>query len=468
MAIADPIQHVIVLMMENASYDRMLGTLSGSIPGLDGVDPAHAQSNPDFPSGLLVVQAPTTARTMNPDPEHDLDDVLRQLTGPCEGFVSDFAQQYPQSSPQERAEIMGYYANGTLPALQTLAAQFGVCDRWYSSLPGPTWPNRFFVHSGTSLGHVDMPDGIFQPAIHLYDQTTVYDLLSDAGISWAIYFGDFAQSLVMTHQLTHLKNYHKMDQFFVDSAGAEEAFPQYTFIEPAYFGSAQNDQHPPSDVLRGELLIAQVYNALRANEALWANSLLVVLYDEHGGFYDHVDPATAGPAVPPDGHTKTFAFNVYGVRVPAVLVSPWIDPDPIHDVFDHTSLLAYVTRKWDLDQYGHLSTRVDAANSFSPYLQQRQTPRTNTPTALAQPQVIANDPSAPLNANQRALVGFSRFLETKTADAATGSGKDVTQVFQEIGERLVKSMSPNGSPAEAAVSRLDAFLEASRTQQAKS
>jgi phospholipase C len=461
MAIQDPIEHVIVLMLENASFDRMLGAM----PGVDGVDPAHPQSNPDYPLALPpVVQAPTTERTMNQDPEHDLDDVLRQLNGPLQGFISDFAQQYPQSLEPERAEVMGYYTTATLTVLPALAAQFGVCDRWFSSLPGPTWPNRFFVHSGTSLGHVDMPEGVFQPGIHLYDQTTVYDLLSAAGKSWAIYYGDFPQSLVMTHQLGHLDHYHPMDKFFQDVAGAETAFPQYSFIEPSYFGKAQNDQHPPSDVLRGELLIAQVYNALRANESLWEKSLLVVLYDEHGGFYDHVYPPAA---VPPDGNTKTFAFNLYGLRVPAVLISPWIDPGTIHDVFDHTSLLAYVTKKWDLDRFGHLSNRVDAASTFVEYLQKRPAFRPNVLPKIAEPAVLENDLSAPLNMNQKALIGFSRFLELKTADAAQAGGGNVSKVFQEIGERLVQSMQTVDGHGQAAVDRLDAFLEASRTQQAK-
>jgi phospholipase C len=451
-AAADPIRHVIVLMMENASFDRMLGTL----PGVDGVNLAHLKSNPDYPSTLpAVIQAPTEARTMSPDPEHDLDDVLRQLIGPEEGFVSDFAQQYPQSTPQERAEIMGFYGGDSLPVIHALAGQFAVCDRWFSSLPGPTWPNRFFAHSGTSLGHVDMPEGVFQPAIHLYDQTTVYELLGKAGISWSIYYGDFPQSLVMTHQLKHLDHYHKMDQFFADAAGAEGAFPQYSFIEPSYFGSAQNDQHPPSDILRGELLIAQVYNALRANEPLWQSSLLVVLYDEHGGFYDHVDPP---PAIPPDENTKHFAFNIYGVRVPAVLVSPWIDPGVISDTFDHTSLLAYVMQKWNVP--GHLSNRVDAANTFAKFLTERDTVRSNVLPSIPEPAVLDNDLSAPLNMNQRSLVGFSRFLESKTADATQTRGGDVKQVFEEIGERLVNSMKAAGGHAEAAVDRLEAFLKA--------
>src|SRR5207249_6714571 len=134
--------------------------------------------------------------------------------GPNLGFVKNYQRHYAQSVAADWAEVMAYYGNGTLPVLHALAQAFVVCDRWFSSMPGPTWPNRFFVHSGTSLGHVDMPEGMFHPGIHLYNQPTVYQRLSEKGISWKIYFGDVPQSLVLTHQLKHPKSYHHHDQFF--------------------------------------------------------------------------------------------------------------------------------------------------------------------------------------------------------------------------------------------------------------
>jgi len=404
--------------MENNSFDRFLG----SIPGVDGVDPSNPRTNPDYPGGAPVPQAPTTTRTMPDDPEHDLDDVLDQTDGPCMGFVRDFAQHYPQAGAGERSEIMAYYSRGTLPVLHTLAESFAVCDRWFSSLPGPTWPNRFFVHSGTSLGHVKMPAGVFEPNLHIYDQPTVYQRMSEQRIDWAIYYGDFPQSLVMTQQLLHLDRYHPMARFFADAAGQAERFPQYAFIEPCYFGAAQNDQHPPSDIFAGEALIAQVYNALRANAGLWQTTLFAILYDEHGGFYDHVPPPAA---VPPDGNTGEFAFNRYGVRVPAILISPWIDKQAIHDVFDHTSLLKYATDKWEL---GPLGARVASARSFGGYLS-RPDARQDTPDALPVPAVNPNPATAGLNLNQSGLVAFSRFLETKISAAAG----DSDSVLREIG-----------------------------------
>ncbi len=440
----DPVEHIVVLMLENNSFDRMLG----SLPGVEGVDPANLKTNPDYPSGAPVSERPTSARSMPSDPEHELDDVLDQINGPCDGFVRDFAQHFPQTGLEQRSEIMAFYDRGALPVLHTLAESFAICDHWFSSLPGPTWPNRFFVHSGTSLGHVKMPNGIFQPNLHLYDQPTVYERLSDKGIDWAIYYGDFPQSIVMTRQWSHLDRYHRMEQFFEAAQGLPEKFPQYAFIEPTYFGAAENDQHPPADVFAGEALLARVYNALRQNGALWQKTLFVVLHDEHGGFYDHVAPPKA---VPPDEHTKEFAFDQYGVRVPAILISPWIAPQVIKDEFDHTSLLKYVVDKWGLEELGN---RVAAAHSFGMYLTQREAPRIDTPGIIAVPVANPAPKTRDLNANQNALVAFSRFLETKIADAEANND----DVLMEIGRRLVNSMK-EGAHAETAIARLENFLK---------
>ena len=211
-----------------------------------------------------------------------------QLAGGDQGFIADFAQNYPQALLEERKEIMGWYPYGYLPALHFLAYNFVVCDHWFSSVPGPTWPNRFFAHSGTSLGHVDMPEGVFNPGVHLYDQRTLYDELADAHVDWRIYYGDFPQSLLMPHQLDKLDNYRKFDRWAADVQAGD--LPAYVFIEPYYFGTEENDQHPPQDIMRGDAMVAEVFNALLANRPLFEQTLLVVLYDEHGGFYDHVPP----------------------------------------------------------------------------------------------------------------------------------------------------------------------------------
>ncbi|MBV9734634.1 MAG: alkaline phosphatase family protein [Acidisphaera sp.] len=410
-------EHVVVLMLENHSFDRMLGYLQGVGEQVEGVDPDNLRRNPDK-FGVPVVQHVTETHAVLDDPGHDLGDVQQQIgprgapDGGMQGFVQNFAHAYPAKT-DEWPEIMGYYPQGFLPALHTLAESFVVCDHWFSSVPGPTWPNRFFVHSGTSLGHVDMPEGLTSPGLHIYDQTTVYDLLHDAGKGFAIYYGDFPQSLVLLHNDEHyLDNYKKMPQFAIDVAAGR--LPNFSFIEPTYFASnGQNDQHPPHDVLRGDALIGEVYGALRANPALFDRTLLVILYDEHGGFYDHVSPPGT---VAPDGHTSgSFHFDRLGPRVPAVLVSPMLDPGVLTDTFDHTSLLRFLVDGWGL-QRGQLGARAAQATDFGPLLQVRPTPR-DLPEL---PVIQAAPPKAPqeLNANQASLVAFSQYLESRIDDPA--------------------------------------------------
>jgi len=393
-------------MLENNSFDRMLGSMTAVYPTIEGVKVEGQFTNPDYPDAThLYAQNAVATDSVAVDPAHDLDDVVRQVdAGACDGFVTDFAQHSPQAPEDERYQIMAYFPLGALPVLHTLVENFLVCDHWFSSMPGPTWPNRFFVHSGTSLGNVDMPEGFFHAGLHLYDQATVYQRLSERGVAWRIYYGDVPQSLVMTEQLKYPDNYRKMDRFAADAAGPAVAFPAYTFIEPCYFGAGQNDQHPPTDVMHGEALIATVYNQLRANEELWQLTLFVVLYDEHGGFYDHVPPPGT---IAPDANTTKFAFDKLGVRVPAILISPWLDKGVLSTEFDHTSLLKYATDKWGL---GALGNRTAAANSFAGAFT-RAAGRTDCPVALTIPTEAPIDPNTALNQHQVALAGFTHNLE---------------------------------------------------------
>ncbi len=313
---------------------------------------------------------------MELDPRHETIHVLEQLKDNNSGFVRDFARNYPQSDSAARQQILSYYPLMYLDALHRAARDFTICDHWFSSLPGPTWPNRFFALSGTASGRVDMPDGIrhldWKNAIFQQNQTTVFDRLDEAGRSWKIYYYDFPSSLILTHQRhpTKLAKYFTIDQFFRDVREPDE-FPDFVFIEPKYFGVDQNDDHPPHNIMKGEKLIADIYNAIRSNEELWNSTLLVILFDEHGGFYDHVPPPAA---VPPDEHQEEYTFDRLGVRVPAVLVSPWVGQRVENTQFDHTSLLKYLSNKWNLAPLG---ARTAEANSIGAVITEPQ-PRTDT------------------------------------------------------------------------------------------
>ena len=390
---SDRIKHVVVLMMENRSFDHLLGGMSLVDSTVEGVRPSKPYAN-KAPNGKTFKQQAGADWVVKRDLDHEHDGTMEELGAPSDpmsGFVASYLKRYPDASDAELDQVMAYFPfgdtpeNDTLPVLHGLAREFGVCDHWFSSMPGPTWQNRFFVHSGTSLGHTKMPSSSDPGAMRIYYQETIFDRLSESGIDWKIFHDGIPQSIVLTRLLTRyltFRGYKSMDDFYSLAEGDSSEFPQYAFIEPRYFGSEENDQHPPADMRRGEALIADVYNAIRANQALWESTLLVITSDEHGGFYDHVAPPMT---VAPDDHVAEWTFDRLGVRVPTILVSPWIDKGVIKTVFDHTSLLRYLCEKWGLEPLG-LRMQADAgdkrANNFADELMKRTSPRTNTPDKL--------------------------------------------------------------------------------------
>jgi phospholipase C len=395
-------------MLENGAFDHMLGFMQSPdypIAGLSGQE--SLPRDPADPAGGRVGVSPTAEYrgTFNlvPDddstsiqPGHDAADVHEQLyrgspatsdaSGPDgeptnQGFVWDYAQQ-PRSTLEHAEHIMFCFAPDRLPVMTTLARQFALCDHWFSSMPGPTWPNRLFVHAATSAGHVD--GALVHEGAYAID--TIYDRLDAAHLTWRIYFHDIPQSATLDHlQADSAKGKFRLfGEFLADARSG--ALPKYSFIEPRYLDLLYlkaNDQHPPHDVALGEHLVADVYEALRGGP-LWEKTLLVVTYDEHGGLYDHVPPP---PAVNPDGLVSAapafpFAFNRLGVRVPAVLVSPYIPASTIDStVYDHTSLLATVERRFGLPP---LTRRDAAAHTFEANLS-LAAPRTDTPATLPRP-----------------------------------------------------------------------------------
>ncbi len=385
------LRHIVVLMLESRSFDHMLGFLKESDPEIEGL--RGSESNPTDPA--LSDQGPVEqvpVRKMSgsdgyvtdPDPAHEYPDVTLQIFGETpppslpvpqnDGFVLSYSE-VPDSGgiPVGMAvgkTIMACFNPVTqLPVLSTLAREFVLCDHWFASVPGPTWPNRFFAHAATSNGHTNSPSSLSAVKDELgfstYGMRTIYDSLSEQNLDWTIYYHDFPQSLALTNLHSRLDRFRDFGAFLSDvSAGT---LPAYSFIEPRYFdgivGKA-NDQHPPHDVREGERLIATVYEALRKNPSLFAKTVLVVLYDEHGGYYDHVPPP---PAINPDGRISTddppFGFDRLGVRVPAVLVSPLVGQGRVdHAVYDHTSLLATVKKVFGLPRF--LTRRDASANTF--------------------------------------------------------------------------------------------------------
>jgi phospholipase C len=422
----DPIKHVVLLMFENHSFDQMLGCLKQVYPGLDGIDPARPNVNRDA-EGHEFPQLETRERQMILDPRHEVNHVAVQMQDHNGGFVKDFIAANKDDKGLSKTVldkqcryIMGHYPLGFLPALHRLAREFLVCDHWHSSVPGPTWPNRFFALTGTSQGRVNMPEdgehtvdfnGWFQQ-----DQTTLFDRLSEQGISWKVYFHDIPQTVCLNHQRLpeNAARYFPISAFLADALGPEVEFPAFSLIEPDYNGVTENDDHPPHDIMKAQKLLADVYNAIRSNNQLWNSTLLVVLHDEHGGFYDHVEPPAT---VPPDDHQEEFTFDRLGIRVPAILVSPWVTQGFDSTPFDHTSLLAYLIEKWKL---GPLGRRTAQAKSIGPLLHNGP-PRRDTlswielsPDELRPPDPdLEEDAAAYLSGHHRALALIGQYLKAE-------------------------------------------------------
>jgi phospholipase C len=417
-AAVDPFRHVVVLMLENRSFDHVLGALRAEIPGLEGVDASSPHSNLG-PDGKPYPQQPGASAVVDPDPKHESANVLNQLDDANGRFVKDYARSYPATGPGQWQEVMAYHAAGTLPSLHALARAFVVCDHWFCSVPGPTWTNRLFAMSGTSQGRVEMPSGIFHANLHRYDQPSLFRRVEQAGRRCAIYVGDFPLALLLADRrsLAGARSFRSFSSFAKDCAN-EAAFPDLAWIEPSYLGDDANDDHPPHDVMRGQALVASAYESIRANDSLFRSTLLVVVYDEHGGFYDHISP---GPAVPPDARHEEYAFDRFGLRVPVVLVSPWLAHGVVKTELDHTALLRGLQVRWQL---GKLGNRVDRAPDLFGELGLLASPRRDVPS-LAAPRTRAMRAAAPrtavarprLTANEEAIVAFSAWLDTQTPGA---------------------------------------------------
>jgi phospholipase C len=419
----DIVQHIVVLMLENRSFDHMLGYMKSEIPSLNGLE--GTESNPEDASNPVVkvpVSSDAGYMDLAADPSHWTPDVLDQIysvykcgtkppdlpgIGPNMSFVANYSYRNNNSLPDAH-KIMRCFAPGSLPALTTLAREFAICDSWYSSLPGQTWPNRMFVHAATSDGHIDNK-------LYDYDIETIYHRLEEASRSWKIYFHDIPQSLALQRlRADAVKDRFQLFHEFLADA-REGNLPDYSFIEPRYYDFAfkrANDQHPNHDVSMGDVLIADVYEAVR-NSPLWEQTLLVIVWDEHGGIYDHAFPSQ--PRVPcPDGKVSVdppFNFDLVGVRVPAILISPFIPKGEVdHTQYEHASVPATLVKLFGLS--GFLTKRDAAANSFEEVVS-LDAPRMDTPAML--PRVPEAASLASRAAKLPFLLSAAQSLESEAA-----------------------------------------------------
>jgi phospholipase C len=456
-------EYVVVLMLENRSFDNMLGYLYQDDPNkafngvygkqLSNPIPPFADRAAEF--GIVPVRQGTFPENPCPDPGEEYPRVNTQLFGTVNpiqnrvtdalymrapfnlpgslpndapiplmnGFVYDYINNFEHTvgrapSYDEYKVIMECFAPPTVPVISTLAREFAVCDNWFCSVPTQTFANRSFFHSATSSGLV--LNAPYADWLTANRAETIFERLQNNGLNWRVYYD--AQDVIPVTGAIHYSrlqkflptNFSHMDRFFADVA--QGTLPRYSFIEPRMFRN-HNDQHPPaivgnklqhSSVLAGELLIHQIYSAIRESNSErgsnFANTLFIITYDEHGGCYDHVAP----PLVPqPDPAMPTaqmaFRFNRLGVRVPAILISSHIAQNTVYSKpLHHNSLMKTMSLKWNL---GFLTDRDRTAPDFADVFSLEK-PRTREEWPVTSPRPVeqmTDTMSFPLNQLQSSI-----------------------------------------------------------------
>jgi phospholipase C len=484
---ANALDHVVVVMFENRSFDNLLGRLyqPGEVKTFAGVTselhvnpvPEWAVDGPGQPEIGYGIAA--SLNTPSPDPGEEYQHVNTQLFGIIDppsnrgllaqdmvapfnappdarqvpamnGFVADYISAFAaetgrQPSHAEYAQIMTGYLPEQMPVLSALARGFAVFDHWFCEVPSQTFANRSFFHAASSSGYVDnmSPPESFPLG---NDAETIFERLDHHGLDWRVYC-DPPSHMSLTG-IIHARRlwphfgtrFATTDEFVTDAAAGR--LPAYSFIEPNLL-YGHNDMHPafdalfpdspidpPSSLLGGEALLARIYDAIRSSSAAsgsnaW-NTLLLVAFDEHGGLYDHVPPPMVPPPVPgsPAGQFG-FRFDRSGVRVPAIAISPWIPPGTlVSGEHRHTSMIATLRRRWDLG--GPLTGRDAVAADLAPVLSaERPRDPADWPDVTPRP-VPEYEGIVPAPA--AALRGLGRAALHACVALATARGKDGPQL----------------------------------------
>lgn len=471
------VNHIIVVMQENHSFDNYFGVLPyapgspyingngscdlGNHQCVDGLSCSFDVSGmlnctnsnlDDDGSTVLAFHGPS--RCVSPDLDHSWFGTHREVnfnspnrtfsTALSDGFVrvNDLTEQVDNGENPTEDQTISYYNQDDLPFYYNLAENFAMDDRYFASVLGPTFPNRSYLMAATSFGHLTTNDTFPPPGGYKPVTGTIFDLLDKNGVTWGDYFQDAPQSGSFRsgdpHQLP-------LPVFLAQAAGIG-SLPQVSFIDPN-FGLAgratENDEHPPTDIQRGQAFVSQVVNAVRSGP-FWQDSIIFITYDEHGGFYDHAQPLRArqAGALNPDGinpgqcedlsnppasqqpgggaecaanpfsTTDTSVkdaealcpelagnptgpypphcanFNQLGVRVPFLAISPFSKPHYVsHTTGDHTSLLALIEKRFLTvgNQTLHLTLRDQHANTLEDMFDFTNSPSLNTPVTQAAP-----------------------------------------------------------------------------------
>ena len=477
------VNHIIIAMQENHSFDNYFGVLA-YVPGSPYHNAKRRHSCPETdntcvdgltsktPENTGVLTCSNKNRSnfggairsyhdprlcTGPDLDHSWDgshqegnfkkvnDMLR--ASPNNGFIRVNAETEAPGQTFDH-DAMGYYDDGDLPFYYDLAKTFAVSDRYFCAVIGPTFPNRAYLVAGTSFGHLTT-DEIITSGGYKPLTGTIYDRLDAAGITWVDYFTDLPFSLIFTTSSGHTKPF---SSFAADAAAG--TLPQVAFVDPSALvdvtinGSKyETDEHPPANIRAGEYTTAQIITALR-NSPNWHDSILLLTYDEHGGFYDHVMPPAApqGGNLTPDGiepgqcadasnlpasaqpgggvtcgtsanedapgicpgfsptgpyPEKCGHFDQLGFRVPLVAVSPFAKPQYVsHVVNSHASFLALLEKRFSLPS---MTLRDASANDFEDMFDFDNSPSLNSqitaeaPLPRQPPAVVPGDNGCPFS-----------------------------------------------------------------------
>jgi phospholipase C len=436
-----PIDTIIVVMMENRSFDHYFGWLADDKKYIERgrsrygkrfrVDGRQRQSFP-APDGATVATAPLLANASeanpyrgcgHPDPGHQWAQGRAQRDG---GFLA------PGSGND--AFALGYYGGDALPFSSQLAREYTVFDRWHASILGPTYPNRAYLHSGQSG---DYKTNTLPFATGGYQWETIWERLAKAGVSAGYYYTDLPVLALWGGRLDGFS--HRIDQYFADAQAG--ALPHVAFVDPAFLSGNRTDDHPHADIRAGQRFLRDVFAAF-ARSKHWRRGAFVVMYDEWGGFYDHVKP----PALPDDRANPVDDENYgqAGFRVPALIASPYARRGYVdHTLYDHTSVLRFLEWRFlgapargpgKAGQTWFLTARDQRANNLGASLATERVDRrlgVNLDVALA-------DPSPPCDAVPAAGGGLAARLRVRTPEPEQHALEQAYEAgwFERVGHRV--------------------------------
>lgn len=392
---------LVIVMLENRSYDHMLGYLSlttgANRPEIDGITSPAKAIYRNLSAEEVYRPFPARDHSLPSDLPHERARVKTQLahsdatgTYTMRGFVEAYRQHLGSARVPKKAEPMAFQDGpDSVPMMDFFAREFTVCSRWFSALPADTQPNRLMAMSGFST--------VDNTTTQLLDQPTVYEWLKDRQVPWRVYRSGVPFCMLLPRLWDDiLSDRFRSVQRLAADVQSPEDFPQVVFCEPAYadspvmFGFQPNDDHPPLPVAPGQAFLRGIYQALTSNPARWAKTVLVVMYDEHGGFFDHVPPLPIRTDPPPGVDYEPFVST--GVRVPGLVISPLVEPGSVFSgLLDHTSILQFIAERFGKERETYSAEverrRAAGIESLSAVLT-REIPRAEIPSAQSPPGVV--------------------------------------------------------------------------------